>query len=195
MKSVLGVGTEFALSRYGGRRQLLRFYYSRILDLVGVYPSVDLLSLQDVDRLVFICAGNICRSPFAEVVAEKVGIQAVSCGLATRGGDLADSRALEVSSNLGYDMTGHTSQQFSSQCLRSTDLLLCMEPSHLVSIDAQIGESVSAQIALLGSYHTPAYPYIPDPYGKPAEYFQRCFKWIEQSVRHVASRLDELADS
>jgi Low molecular weight phosphotyrosine protein phosphatase len=62
---------------------------------------------RNCERVVFVCTGNICRSPYAEAAARAHGINAVSCGTHTRTGLPADPVAIREAALRGRDMTAH----------------------------------------------------------------------------------------
>jgi len=89
-----------------------------------------------VSRLVFVCSGNICRSPFGAFYAREKGLEVDSCGLHTRGGDPADPRAVAFAERLGIDMMPHRTKNISDYEPRDGDLLLVMEPGQYEELTA-----------------------------------------------------------
>lgn len=90
-------------------------------------------------RVTFVCSGNICRSPMAElVVAELVrreglgdAVQLDSAGLGDwHVGENADRRALALLDEHGYDGSGHRARQFDPDELADTDLVIAMDGGH-----------------------------------------------------------------
>jgi protein-tyrosine phosphatase len=140
-----------------------------------------------VDRLVFICHGNICRSPLAEYVARAAGATAESYGLACGDQFPADPRAVQFGATLGLDMHAHRSRNISGYTPRSGDLLVVMEPIHLPQTLASSGGI--AQVTLAGLWLARRHPYIHDPFTSNADFFTRC----EVQVRDAAQRIAALA--
>ena len=81
--------THYIKNRFGSKRGLLNAVTYSIRSLLGFYKKHQAVSLSKSTRFIFICSGNICRSPLAEYVAKQQGAQAISFGLHTRGGDPA----------------------------------------------------------------------------------------------------------
>ncbi len=80
----MGAHIKNWLSRnYGSRRGALKAYWYRILYFFGHYRAYCQIDWDSIDRLVFVCKGNICRSAYAEVVAKSIGIDSISCGIDT----------------------------------------------------------------------------------------------------------------
>jgi protein-tyrosine phosphatase len=143
-----------------------------------------------VERLVFVCKGNICRSAYAAAYAEQRGHRAVSCGLEARAGLPADPDAARAATRRGVLLDDHLTSRWLETPLQSGDLVLAMEPWHLDRIGA--GPSAAgAQIGLLGRWAEKPRWTIPDPYGDSEEAFARCFALIESSVQGIEARLAE----
>lgn len=190
ISKVYGLGREFAVVRFGGRAAMLKYGFTGLFARVGGYRrwrSVDWLR---VERLVFVCAGNICRSAFAESYARQLGLPAVSIGLDTRGGDGADPKAIAAGLRRDVDMTKHVSSRSHDFKPQTGDLLLAMEPWQATLIQTQLGDE-QLQISLLGLCCEPFRPLLPDPLGRPDAYFDRCFGWIKDCIDGVARRIDD----
>lgn len=190
---MIAFGRSFASERFGSRRALARFIAQSIASRFGrnrEYASFDAYA---VERVVFICQGNICRSAFGQAVASSLGWDADSAGLDTAGGDQADDVAYRIAAKMGYDLSGHVTKKISDLTLQSGDLVVCVEPSHARAVDQMYSDS-GIQVALLGLLGPSYRPYLPDPYGKPYEYYSRCFKWIEADVRNLDRRLKKATD-
>lgn len=140
-----------------------------------------------VKRLVFVCSGNICRSPFAEHVALGRGFRAISCGTTALPGSLADPMAIEVAARMGMDLTRHRSSEIQDVETAPTDLFVVMDINHLMKAKAWSGE-VGAQVTLLGLWDGLNPVVIDDPFGRPKDEFEQCFA-------RICRCLDELLPS
>ena len=90
-------------------------------------------------RICFVCSGNICRSPIAEVVlralAERGGLAGElvvdSAGTGDwHVGERADLRAIKVLSGAGYDGGEHRARQFDPQWFAERDLVIALDRGH-----------------------------------------------------------------
>lgn len=89
-------------------------------------------------RICFVCTGNICRSPAAEVVvralAERAGVSGIQVDSAGTGdwhaGDQADRRALAALSVAGYDGDAHRAREFDPAWFRERDLIVALDRGH-----------------------------------------------------------------
>jgi protein-tyrosine phosphatase len=109
---------------YGGKRGLLEHVRTRALYAIGVYGSLREVNWAAVRRLVFVCKGNICRSPYACTRARSMGVTAVSFGLDASGGDPADPRAVKNALVRGMDLSRHQSTRLESARLVDGDLVI-----------------------------------------------------------------------
>ena len=174
---------------YGSRRGCVRTYWCRIRFFMGGYRSYRKVDWVSVERLVFVCKGNICRSAYAEAVARSLGIDAISCGVNTRLNFPANDDAIQAAQVKGIDLSEHRTIPIQSLALRETDLLLVMEPWHLECIAQEYGNKYRS--TLLGLWGCPVSPHIQDPYGASSVYFNHCFNYIEKTVHEVAKKVSK----
>jgi protein-tyrosine phosphatase len=138
-----------------------------------------------VCRVVFVCQGNICRSPFAEVTARQLGLRASSFGLATGSNVPAFPLAVDTARGFGIDLSAHRARDIEAFRFEPGDLVLIMELRHLRRLRrALAGKPV--QVSLLGLWKPRPCPHIHDPHRLNAEYFQVCFGVITASVQGLA---------
>ena len=173
--------------QYGSRRGLLHHVQHRLLDAFGHYHAFSEIDWTAVERLVFVCQGNICRSAYAEYYARRSGLDVASCGVNTRGGDAANERAIWVASARDIDLTSHRTSRLQEMSLKPGDLLLGMEPAHLEMAKQHLIPGV--QLTLLGLWSEPLRPYIHDPYSSTDEYFDHCFDIIDSAIDAIAIKL------
>ena len=173
--------------RFGGRRGFVRHGLARLSHLVHRPPAIDWAR---VDRLVFVCKGNICRSAYAGARARAMGLRAVSAGLDAPDGDPANTDAIRFAAGRGLDLAGHRTTGITAQTQFPGDLLLCMEPAQAVRLRVV---RPGAQIALLGSFARPPRPYLHDPYGLGADYWQTCLDVIDDALGRIEPLLTPAA--
>ena len=172
---------------YGSRRGCIRTLRYRIRYLFGGYRNYRHIDWQSVERLVFVCKGNICRSAYAEAVAKSLGIDSVSCGVDTRDNYPANDDAILAAKAKGINLTDHRTTPIQFLDIRDNDLLVVMEPWQAEYLCREYGEK--CRCSILGLWGEPVSPHIQDPYGAPLEYFNNCFTYIEKSVHEVASKI------
>jgi protein-tyrosine phosphatase len=136
-----------------------------------------------VERLVFVCKGNVCRSALAESVAGRLGFPACSFGLNTTPGKSADDRMRNAATELGFDLSAHLTASFRDYEPCNGDMVLLFEPSHLKDVDSMMPNL--DLVALLGAWAKPPKPYIHDPYGASPAYYLKSARLIQQSVANL----------
>lgn len=168
-------------NHYGSKRGLLRYARYDLLRMFGAYRSLKNIDFTKVTRLVFVCHGNICRSPLAEAVARKHNIPSISFGLDTRGDDPADPRAIAWASANGYDLSQHITTRVDQYQPREGDLLIGMEPKHIKGLRLHFAQA-PVQITMAGLWLDEPLGYLHDPYSANENYFSRCEQLVVAAV-------------
>jgi len=156
--------------------------------------------------VLFVCLGNICRSPSAHGVfrravaaaglAERVYIESAGTG-DWHIGKPPDRRASATAAARGVDIQDLRAQQVSSADLDRFDYALAMDADNLANLErmAQARGTVRARIALFGAFSA-AYrdgP-VPDPYFGGEQGFERVLDMIEDAstglLEDIRARLD-----
>ncbi len=141
----------------------------------------------EVNRLVFVCLGNINRSAFAEQVAHSLGVQTCSIGLSTTTGSPAFHKAIEVAPRFGLDLSRHRATDIHDYSYQPHDLLMVMEIRHAKRL---IAAGIPAHsIALLGHWSSPHRIHLHDPHTLSDAYFLTCFTLIHSSVNGLVAQL------
>jgi len=174
---------------YGSRRGFVRSCLCRIRNLLGGYRAYRKVDWGSVERLVFVCKGNICRSAYAEALARSLGVESVSCGLHTRLGLPANERAIQTASLRGVDLKTHRTMPIENFRLRKNDLFIVMEPWQAEHLKGKFGSD--CECTLLGLWGQPESPHIHDPYGRSSTYFNHCFNYIDASVHEILRKISK----
>ncbi|WP_293884326.1 phosphotyrosine protein phosphatase [Sphingomonas sp.] len=145
-----------------------------------VVPRADLTKIR---RLVFVCHGNICRSSYADVLAQDIGLNSASFGLSTTSGLPAHPPVTEVARELNVDLTRHRTTAVGDFQARPDDLMLVMEVRQIARLHSD-PRFDGLQIDLLGRYA--GVPHLHDPYRLSESYVRTCLKRIDHAVRTLA---------
>ena len=172
---------------YGSRRGFVRTCWYRVLFLTGSYREYRNIDWPSVDRLVFVCKGNICRSAYAEAVARTLGVDSISCGVDTRKDFPANEEAIKVAKTKGVNLSGHRTMPIQLLDICDNDLFVVMEPWQAEYINQEYGGK--RRCSLLGLWGQPVKPHIQDPYGASSFYFNYCFSYIEKAVHEIAGKI------
>lgn len=178
---------SFVSRRYGTHRGLVRSALDQLKWRCGVYRSREQVDWQRVRRLVFVCQGNICRSPYALARARELGLHAISFGYATSSGSAANARAMHVAAQRGQDLAAHRTTAMADFTAQDGDLLLVMEDRHFAHV-APLLEAVPAQLSLLGLFARPPRALIYDPHRLGEAYFHSCYDLIDSAVATLGAR-------
>ena len=176
--------------KFGTYRGLIRLLIANFMWLVGPYRQYGIVDFSRVKRLVFVCQGNICRSPFGHYIARKTidGIPVASIGLSTTTGLDAFDMAIDVARDYAIDMSTHKTTDIGDFDIRDGDLFLVMEDRHIEPLlSATLGRDV--QIGLLGLWCRPRLALLYDPHRLSRSYFAACYGRIREAVTRIGAEL------
>lgn len=143
--------------------------------------------------VIFVCMGNICRSPFAEYLlrARLVGpghsLRVSSAGVLPIAGRPAPPAALKAAKAFGIDLAPHHSRHFDDTMVRAGDLVVVFDQIQL-SATLDRHPELAGRIVLLGSLLADAAP-IPDPDGHDLEIFLATYRRIDGAVDQIVGLL------
>lgn len=149
-------------------------------------------------RVLFVCLGNICRSPLAEAVARKrlaeagLDVSVASCGTGGwHAGEGADPRMVAAARVAGHDLSGHRARQLRARDFADYDLLLAMDRDNLRELRKLAATSLQAERAALFLEWTDAAPPLefPDPWYGDAAGFEASVQLAERGVAGLIERL------
>ena len=132
--------------------------------------------------MLFVCSGNICRSPMAEgllrtyAAARERPVEVKSAGTLNIIDVPADAYAVGVCAELGVDLGSHRSQGVTRELLAWADYILVMEYAHAAAVRALLPE-VGEKVLLLGGFGRSME--IADPIG--GWKFQ--FRWSRDEIK------------
>ena len=147
-------------------------------------------------RMLFLCYGNICRSPFAAaaMVLALPEVEGVSGLIASAGlfgpGRPANDEAIAAAARRGVDLRAHRSRLVTEELLLAVDCVFVMEPSQRADLSRSLGAATGPVLVLGDLDPCPIEQRkIPDPYGRDAEFFDVTYRRIERCTHAVASLL------
>ncbi len=142
-------------------------------------------------RVLFVCLGNICRSPTTEAVFRQqlsaAGLDAQvavdSAGTSDwHVGKPADTRTRLAAQRRGYDMTALRGRQVQVEDFSRFDLILAMDASNLAELQALQPAGSHAELDLYLRRYQLALDEMPDPYYGGEEGFERVLDLAEQAA-------------
>lgn len=176
-----------------GRLKGVAFHWRALAAMrAGFYRSMVAVDWARVDRLFFVCAGNICRSAYGNAFATQRGLSSTSAGLYATNDASAWTVMGGVARERGLDLAGHRARRIKHSLVAAGDLVVAFEPQHLSTLhDFRISAEFGHQVTLLGLFTSPPVPYMQDPYGLSRVYAATCAARIEQGVMALVSHLGE----
>ncbi|WP_271411838.1 low molecular weight protein-tyrosine-phosphatase [Pseudomonas sp. Q1-7] len=141
-------------------------------------------------RVLFVCLGNICRSPTAEGVlrhklreaglAERVRVDSAGTG-DWHVGKAPDARTRVAAQRRGYDLSPLRARQVSVDDFGQFDLILAMDESNLSNLRRLRPGSAIAELDLFLRRYQLALDEVPDPYYGGEEGFEQVLDLVEQA--------------
>ena len=147
-------------------------------------------------RLCFVCLGNICRSPAAEMVMRRMladeglagDVEVSSAGLGDwHVGEQADPRSLEVLATRGYDGSAHRARQIDKAWFPDLDLVVAMDAGQVRRLRAMAPAGWSGEVRALIADGD-----VPDPYYGGADGFVEMLDLIERGCRALLGEIRPL---
>lgn len=150
-------------------------------------------------RVLFVCLGNICRSPLAEGIfraqAKAAGVVAAfdidSAGTgAWHVGEPPDKRAQACAKGRGIDITALRARQFVPGDFAAFDYILAMDRQNYRDIAAQSALAEHrAKVRLMLSYGDSGRDDVPDPYHGGAADFETVFDMLDAACRRLLAEI------
>lgn len=145
-------------------------------------------------KVLFVCLGNICRSPTAHAVfrhkakARRLSVEIESAGTsAYHQGAKPDQRSIAIGRERGYDFSAIYSRPIKDQDFMYYDEIYAMDASNLADLQRRCPAEFQEKLKLFLHFH-PEYPAIsevPDPYYGGGKGFEVVMNLIEQGCDAV----------
>jgi protein-tyrosine-phosphatase/predicted ATP-grasp superfamily ATP-dependent carboligase len=173
----------------------------RVRDALGLGLSQRHRPPQGARSFLFVCYGNIMRSPMAEAMLKRVlaehglnNVRVSSAGLHALTGREAHPRAVAVGREIGIALDHHRAQLLTPTLVAGTDAIVAMDFENLAELQALYPEA-EQRTCLLSAYANPPERFreIPDPYFGTEQSTRRCYAVLASCIRNLVASL--LAES
>lgn len=151
-------------------------------------------------RLLYVCTGNTCRSPMAEVITRARaadrgfhGVRVRSAGTMAFEGSPASAGAHSAVKNRGLDLDRHAASRLGEDELEWADLVLVMSPSHLAAVETLGRGRCYAEV--ITEFVGDLSGGVPDPFGGSDRRYRETCAELERLVEAVLDRLDQGTDT
>ncbi|MGZ3306487.1 MAG: low molecular weight protein-tyrosine-phosphatase [Asticcacaulis sp.] len=151
--------------------------------------------------ILFVCLGNICRSPLAEGLmreaVREAGIHGVTVDSAGCGGwhtgEAPDRRALACAARHGLDISNHRARQVNAADFQSFDLILGLDRDNVRHLNRIQPAQATARVGLFLEEALDLAKDVPDPYYGGDADFEAVYALCEKAARALAVRLTQNA--
>ncbi len=137
----------------------------------------------DAESLLFVCLGNVCRSPFAERLAlDQIGRRhATSAGHYPVSGRRAPELALATAQTFGVDLGSHRSRVLSRRMLEEADAVFVFDEENYEAV-ISLHRGAAERTHLLGALSAEGAVRIKDPFGGPASAYETAYRRIAGAI-------------
>lgn len=199
MSDASSAGLRSAVGMYvHALREVAAHLYRRLKFVRLAYERVTASKVlpHPVRSVLFVCKGNVCRSPLAEgyfaTKACKEGqvITVRSAGIETMPGRPAHVLAKEVARQHGISLDQHATTPLFQDLMQRSDLVFVMEVAQKDRV-ARLYPRERRKVFVLGQFCKRGSPDIDDPYSGTPEDFKLCFERIRESCDRVIQQIGE----
>lgn len=151
-------------------------------------------------RVLFVCTGNICRSPAAQTLLERrlnreglTDWAVESAGTWTVAGRPASRYIVELMAERGLDVSHHRSRVVKRHLIEQADLVLVMARGHAEALRLEFPDQ-AGKIYLLSEMRNHHRYDVEDPYGRSFEEYEKRVNEIERLINAGFDRIRSLAE-
>lgn len=140
-----------------------------------------------IQNILVVCVGNICRSPMGEFFLKKnhPNLHIESAGLSAMVGHAADEKALTCMNSKQIDMRSHMAKQINADLIKTADLVLVMSSNQQKHIE-NTWPFAKGKVFRLGHWQGQN---VPDPYKLDQAFFEQTCNNIESYVSDWQSHI------
>lgn len=181
-------------------RQFFRMRWQTFQPEIGLPPLPNRKTLQiawqraEVPQLVFLCQGNVCRSPYAEHKARQLldaallPVSVTSAGMIPRNGRPSPPQAIAAAQELGVDLGNHVSRHAQPSVLEKATWIVVFDNINRRALHARYPH-LTDRVVLLGKHAKRSARDIADPDGQDVQVFRKTYRQIDECLDRFLSTL------
>jgi len=151
-----------------------------------------MIKLSDVNTILFVCKGNICRSPFAQYYAQKIfpeSMDILSSGYYSETGRKCPMKAIKAAKEFGIKLKNHRSTLITKELIQDAQIIYVFDEENKQTLNT-LFPNAKNKIFLLGTLIENLPTIIPDPYCKKYSDYKRTYKLISQSIEYINNSME-----
>lgn len=149
--------------------------------------------------ILFVCMGNICRSPLAEgvlrhladgaAISDRLTVDSAGTG-SWHAGDAPDPRSIAMARRHGVDISRQRARQVTPADFETFDLILAMDENNLANLLQSSPERQQHKIHLFMDYATGRRENVPDPYYGAEDGFLKVYNMLLAGCRSLLEKIE-----
>ena len=160
-----------------------------------------MIDSKDKISVLFVCMGNICRSPTAEgvfkhmVEEKKLTHRIITDSAGTHAyhtGEPPDRRSQEAAERRGYSLAGLRARRVAAADFANFDFVIAMDQPNLVTLRERQEDDARAQLRLFLDFAESSEREVPDPYYGGAGGFERVLDLVEDASQGLLAHIRKL---
>lgn len=135
-------------------------------------------------KILFVCTGNTCRSPMAEIILKNklklagiTNVKVSSAGLCANDGSPINPLSKEALKDLGYKVKGFKAKRLTEDLIKKSDMVICMTEEHKACLKGFCNVFTVAEVT--GGAN------VPDPYGLGFNAYQKASHELEDACNEI----------